>query len=178
MPVELPPQSQNIKPTPRLAAGLAPRVSHSVHSTSTSAAVTMTLVSPPDSKLSLDSRQGDDMMTLHCKVFVRRRQNRAILMTKLLLPIALGLGLVIAYVDSRPKWDDTGITALALFASCCLWGVLGPDRPWLWALAIGSWIPVLGIASTRNYGSLLALIFAFAGAYLGRALGKMLRPVA
>ena len=36
-------------------------------------------------------------------------------MPKVLLPIAIGLGLLIAYVDSRPNWDDTGLTALALF---------------------------------------------------------------
>jgi hypothetical protein len=97
-------------------------------------------------------------------------------MTKLLLPTALGFGLLIAYVDSRPNWDDTGVTALALFASACLWGVPGPDRPWLWALAIGSWTPALGIISAGNYGSLLALIFAFVGAYAGMTVRKTLRP--
>jgi hypothetical protein len=54
---------------------------------------------------------------------------------------------------------------------------MGPNRPWLWALVIGSWIPVLGIASASNYGSLLALVFAFAGAYAGMALRKTLLPV-
>jgi hypothetical protein len=37
-------------------------------------------------------------------------------MTRALLPLALGFGLLIAYVDSRPNWDDTGVTALALLA--------------------------------------------------------------
>jgi hypothetical protein len=93
------------------------------------------------------------------------------------LPIALGLGLLIAYVDSRPNWDDAGLTALALLACSALCGVLNPNRPWLWALAVGRWIPFLGIASARNYGSLLAMHFAFAGAYSGMAFRKMFRPV-
>jgi hypothetical protein len=97
-------------------------------------------------------------------------------MQKVLLLAGLALGLVIAYVDSRPNWDDTGITALAIFTSCALWGVLGPNRPWLWALVIGSWISVYGIASASNYGSLLALLFAFAGAYVGMASRKTLQP--
>ena len=32
-------------------------------------------------------------------------------MQKLLVIVALALGLIIAYVDSRPTWDDAGITA-------------------------------------------------------------------
>jgi hypothetical protein len=98
-------------------------------------------------------------------------------MSKFLLPMALGLGLLIAYVDSRPNWDDAGLTALALLACCGLCGVLGPNRPWLWALAVGVWIPFLGIAFARNFGSLLAIPFAFAGAYSGMAFRRLLRPV-
>jgi hypothetical protein len=93
-------------------------------------------------------------------------------MFKVLLPVAICLGLLIAYGDSRPNWDDTGITALALVLSCGVLGVLGPERPWLWALAIGAWIPAYGIASSSNFGSLLALVFAFVGAYAGMGARK------
>src|SRR5579871_6788053 len=98
-------------------------------------------------------------------------------MSKVLLPIALSLGLILAYVDSRPNWDDTGLIALALFACTALCGVLAPNRPWMWALATGLWIPLLGIAWARNYGSLLAIPFAFAGAYFGMAVRRMYRPI-
>jgi hypothetical protein len=98
-------------------------------------------------------------------------------MHKVLLPAALGIGLLTAYVDSRPNWDDAGITALAIFACCAVCGALEPKRCWLWALAIGMWIPVLGIATSGNYGSVLALVFSFAGAYTGMAGRKMLLPV-
>jgi hypothetical protein len=113
--------------------------------------------------------------TLSRKVVCRRGRKEPA-MPKNLLPAALGLGLLIAYVDSRPNWDDTGITALALFAGCALWGFLGPNRPWLWALAIGLWVPAFGIASAGNYGSLLALLVAFAGAYAGMAVRKAHLP--
>jgi hypothetical protein len=96
-------------------------------------------------------------------------------MSKVLLPAAVVLGLLIAYVDSRPNWDDTGVTAAAVFAVAGLWGVLGPERPWLWALAVGGWIPVVGIVTTGNYGSLLALAVAFAGAYAGMGVRRTLR---
>ena len=85
----------------------------------------------------------------------------------ILFVVALGLGFFITLVDRRPNWDDTGVTALGIFLCCCLLSAIDPRRPWLWALAVGLWIPLLGIALQRNYGSLLALVVAFAGAYAG-----------
>ncbi len=93
-------------------------------------------------------------------------------MLKVLLPAAICLGLLIAYVDSRPNWDDTGITVLALLMTTGVLGAIGPERPWLWAIAVGAWVPAFDIASARNFGSLLALVFAFAGAYAGMGLRK------
>jgi hypothetical protein len=93
-------------------------------------------------------------------------------MLKLLLPIAICLGLLIAYVDSRPNWDDTGITAGAILVTSGVFGLLAPSRPWLWALAVGAWVPAYAIASARNFASLLALVFAFAGAYAGMGVRK------
>ena len=65
---------------------------------------------------------------------------------QILVPAALVLGLLIALVDTSPGWDDTGVTAAAVFACCGLLSTLHPARPWLWALAVGMWIPALGIA--------------------------------
>ena len=98
-------------------------------------------------------------------------------MQKIVLAVALSVGGLIAYVDSRPTWDDTGVTALAILVVCGLLGLLAPKRPWLWALAVGLWIPLLGIAVTHNYGSLLALLIAFAGAYAGTVIRKAVAPV-
>jgi uncharacterized RDD family membrane protein YckC len=97
-------------------------------------------------------------------------------MNKVLFVAALAIGCGIAYVDSRPNWDDTGVTVAAILVSCGILGAAGPSRPWLWALAVGLWIPLLGIALHRNYGTLLALAFALAGAYTGMAFRHMLLP--
>jgi hypothetical protein len=95
-------------------------------------------------------------------------------MQKVLFPTAVVLGVAIAYIDSRPNWNDAGITALALFATSAVCGALAPTRPWLWALAIGVWIPIFGNVLAGNFASLLVLVFPFAGAYAGKAGRKML----
>jgi hypothetical protein len=91
-----------------------------------------------------------------------------------LLGTALILGLLIAWVDSRPTWDDSGITAGAVLLVTALFGLALPQRAWLWALAVGSWIPAFGILVHRNYGTALALVVAFGGAYAGALLRKLL----
>ncbi|HEX4037479.1 MAG TPA: hypothetical protein VHX37_05420 [Acidobacteriaceae bacterium] len=88
-----------------------------------------------------------------------------------LLATAVTLGLAIAWVDSRPHWDDAGITAGMLFLSAGLLGLTGPRRPWLWALGIGLWIPLWMVVHATTVGSALGsfvlLAFPMAGAYAG-----------
>lgn len=97
-------------------------------------------------------------------------------MNRLLFAMAIAAGLSLGYVDSRPGWDDTGVTAGLLFIITLTLGALAPQRPWLWALCVGGWIPVFGILARSNYGSAMALLFAFAGAYGGMLLRRALRP--
>jgi hypothetical protein len=92
--------------------------------------------------------------------------------TVILLAVALAMGGLITYVDTRPTWDDTGVTACAILLACGALGFAGPRRPWLWALAVGTWIPLLGILRSGNAGTLLALVVAFAGAYGGMTVRK------
>ena len=82
-----------------------------------------------------------------------------------LVILAVLAGLAIAWVDSRPGWDDTGITAGLVLVASAAFAALRPATPWLWALAVGAWIPVIGVLTTHNYGALLALAIAFLGAY-------------
>ena len=97
-------------------------------------------------------------------------------MQRILIAISLTLGIAIGYVDSRPTWDDTGVTAGVLIIATAILGALAPERPWLWALCVGLWIPVFGIANGANYGSLLALALAFVGAYGGMLLRRAMTP--
>jgi hypothetical protein len=96
-------------------------------------------------------------------------------MNRLLFAGAVILGLAIAWVDARPTWDDTGITVGALLLSAGVLGWMAPKRPWLWALAIGIWIPAHAVVQHPGPGSLVmltVLAFPFAGAYAGMAIRR------
>ncbi len=89
------------------------------------------------------------------------------------LVIGILLGVSIAYIDTRPHWDDAGITVGMILISAFICGFLSPQRTWLIALAVGIWIPLFNIISAGNFGSLLALIPAFIGAILGYFAKKL-----
>jgi hypothetical protein len=97
-----------------------------------------------------------------------------------LLVAAAAMGLAIAWMDSRPHWNDSGISAGCLLLSAGMMGLLGPRRPWLWALAIGIWIPlnlIVGHIAARTvtpgtFSYLIILAFPLAGAYAGMGLRK------
>ena len=93
-----------------------------------------------------------------------------------LFTAAVAWGLAIAYIDSRPTWDDAGVTALGLLVGAALPAVLAPGRAWLWALAVGIWIPLSAILrgpSPAHVAMLLVLAFPFVGACAGSAVRKM-----
>lgn len=99
---------------------------------------------------------------------------------KLLLAIAILAGVLIAYVDSRPTWDDTGITAGSMFLTSSLLTLLGYRRPWLAALAVGVWTPLYEIYVSRNFSfpgiflfPLLIFLICGVGAYAGWAIQRM-----
>lgn len=93
-------------------------------------------------------------------------------MQKVLAGLAIIAGGCIAYVDSRPTWDDTGITVFALLASSGLLGLLGPKKPWLWALLVGLWLPLYSITTRHDFSMLVTLVFPFLGAYAGMLVRK------
>jgi hypothetical protein len=92
------------------------------------------------------------------------------LMQKILLAIAVMAGLFFAYVDSRPSWDDTGITVGVILLTSGLLALIGFQRPWLLALAVGVWLPLYEVVTTHTYASIIALVVAFIGAYGGWAV--------
>ena len=81
-------------------------------------------------------------------------------------------GILIGYLDSRPSWDDTGVTVGLVFIAAAILAALTPRRPWVAALCVGVWVPTFGILLRSNYGSLLALVIAFLGAYAGALARK------
>jgi hypothetical protein len=88
--------------------------------------------------------------------------------------LAVALGIAIAWIDSRPNWDDAGISAFLLVLSAAVCGFLASEKPWIIALAVAVWIPIYGILATQNLGSLLALLPGFFGAYVGYLIRKLM----
>jgi len=112
----------------------------------------------------------------------RRTIDRAVLI------VAVLAGAGIGYIDSRPNWDDAGITAFAMLVLAGLCGLIAPRRAWRWALAIGLWIPLLALTTelvravqpalierrlhmeqgvVSSLAMFVVLIFPLAGAYGG-----------
>ena len=95
-------------------------------------------------------------------------------MQKILFVISLAAGLFIAFVDSRPTWDDTAITVAALLVCGAILGMLVKRRPWLYALALGLWLPLWEGLTSRNFSILVVLVFPFIGVYAGWAFARIL----
>lgn len=90
------------------------------------------------------------------------------------LVLALFSGILIAWNDSRPNWDDTAISVFLVFSSSALFGFLAGKKPWLIALAVGSWVPVFSLFQHFDFKLLLVLIPAFAGAYINFLVKKII----
>jgi hypothetical protein len=82
------------------------------------------------------------------------------------------IGLLICWIDSRPTWDDTGVTAAMILIASGAISYVYPKRPFIWAIAVSIWIPIFGIVCNSNYGTLMALVFGFIGAHLGFYISK------
>jgi hypothetical protein len=94
----------------------------------------------------------------------------------LLAVAAAFIGLAIAYVDSRPAWDDTGITVSLILLTAAMVAGLSGRRPWLWAVLIGAWLPIFEFSGRSGPASLLALLVAAVGSAAGYALARVAEP--
>lgn len=88
--------------------------------------------------------------------------------------IAVVIGFAIAYIDTRPNWDDTGITAGALFLGAAILSAARPKGFWITGLAVGLPVLVLNALLRANYGSAIAVIVALAGAGAGAWVGTLI----
>src|SRR5580765_2084556 len=79
------------------------------------------------------------------------------------ISIALLLGTVIGYIDSRPTWDDTGITVGAVLISSVLVAASAPRMGWLAGALVGLPILLFNVLLTGNWGSVGGLIFSVIG---------------
>jgi hypothetical protein len=88
--------------------------------------------------------------------------------------LAVVAGVALAWLDTRPGYDDTGVTAVGLAVAAGIAVLVEGSGRILWAtalaVAVGIWIPLLEIAPPGSVGSLLALVFTAGGAALGWAI--------
>jgi hypothetical protein len=95
--------------------------------------------------------------------------------------VAIVAGLGLAFIDSRPGFDDTGVTAVGLAIAGGIAVLIDGSgrlfRAALLAGLVGIWIPLLEIAPPGNTGPLLALVFSGAGAAVGALIVRAIaRP--
>ena len=84
-----------------------------------------------------------------------------------LLIVSLAGATLIGWVDTRPTWDDAGITAGAIVGLTVLLGAAMPGRAAVWALAVGGLVSVFDVVLADNYVALFSLLLAFVGSYVG-----------
>jgi hypothetical protein len=92
-----------------------------------------------------------------------------------LIVLAAFAGGAIAFLDSRPGWDDTGITVGLLLLAAGAAAFASGRRPWLWAVLVGAWTPGVEMATGGSVASLAALAFASLGAFGGWAIRRSLQ---
>ena len=90
------------------------------------------------------------------------------------LLLAVVLGMIIARIDTSPGWDDAGISVFMIFAAASLCGFLAKEKPWMIALLVGAWIPLFNILTSHNFGSIIALVPGFLGAFAGYFIRRIL----
>jgi hypothetical protein len=109
------------------------------------------------------------------------------------LALASGLGIAIAVIDrAAPFGDDSAqFTVLLWLASSGLLGFVMPRRPWLWAIAVGPWLPAmylvlqaLGLHTTIKPDTFttslilipISLVVCAVGAYAGALARRIMLP--
>ena len=92
-----------------------------------------------------------------------------------LAALALGFGLAVGWIDSRPSWDDTGITAGLLVLAAAVVAAIDGRRAWLWTVLVGAPLPLLEVPATGSAASLVALVFAAVGSSLGILVRRAVR---
>jgi hypothetical protein len=86
--------------------------------------------------------------------------------------IALAIGVGIGYVDSRPTWDDTGITVAVVVLSAGALALVRPRSWWVTGLLVGTPTPIFNYLAHRNVNAVAALVFALVAAAIGGLIGK------
>jgi hypothetical protein len=93
----------------------------------------------------------------------------------LMLILAVTAGCIIGWIDSGPRWNDTGITIGMIVLSSMAFGIMAKRRVWLYALVIGLLVTSFNFILHNNLQSAMSIAFALAGAYSGVIIKKLIR---
>ncbi len=88
------------------------------------------------------------------------------------LAISLIGGIAIGWMDSRPGFDDTGITVFSLLLASGIAAAVAGRAPWLFAISTGVWVGVFELSGLTGGGPLAALAFSAVGATVGWLVGR------
>jgi hypothetical protein len=94
----------------------------------------------------------------------------------IILAAVVAAGILIGWMDTRPTWDDTGITVTAILAATFIPGILYPSRAWLWALLVGCAVALFNLIPDGHTGGLVAIPISVCSAYAGVFIRKIIRP--
>ncbi|MBI1389093.1 MAG: hypothetical protein GC154_11660 [bacterium] len=87
--------------------------------------------------------------------------------------LALTAGVAIAWLDTRPNWDDAGVTAGMLVIASAIAGALG--APWWLAAGLVA-APMIAVEIPgAGPGILIVAVFAVIGALIGAWVGGLAR---
>ncbi len=85
--------------------------------------------------------------------------------------LVLGAGAFIAWMDTRPGWDDAAISAGAVMLVAALGAAAGLR---IWTSALLSALPVVALEVAGGLGVLLAVPFALGGSLAGSLIHESL----
>jgi hypothetical protein len=81
--------------------------------------------------------------------------------------IGLTIGCAIGYVDSRPTWDDTGVTVVSVLLATVLLAAARPRAAWLVGPVVGLPILAFNVVLRGTWAAAVATLVAVAGAAIG-----------
>ena len=96
--------------------------------------------------------------------------------TRFVFITALAVGSAIGYMDSRPTWDDTGITAGSAFLAAAILAGMRPQAAWFVGLAVGVPVFAFNAILRHNFGSAVAIAIGLTGAGIGVLVSRAALP--
>jgi hypothetical protein len=80
--------------------------------------------------------------------------------------VAVSGGIFIGRIDTSPRWDDTPLTVFTLMLVSATGTFIARRKPWLIAILVALWVPLLNVIKYGHWASVFAFLPALVSAYL------------